>query len=117
MPGSVDFFASAVTAVDLTRLRTLVEEIRWQCKQGHCVFAFWSRERILRNMWETIIAWLCTIQHVGDVAVNDDSRYAALLWAEVRIMLEVCLYSSPTVRPLFYCSRERLIEADAMVIG
>jgi hypothetical protein len=36
------------------------------------------------------LAWLDKFKQVGDVAVNFDPHHAALPWAGVRLMLEVC---------------------------
>lgn len=55
---------------------------------------FSGRNYKLRAVTGNIVTWLTRFQGVADVAVSFDPVHAALPWAAVRFVLQVCCYSS-----------------------
>jgi hypothetical protein len=72
-------------AVDEKR-KTCLEK-RWKYKKG-------NKEIIIRDKLEKVVEWINKFKEVGDVAVQYDPAHAALPWAGVRFLLQVCPYNS-----------------------
>ena len=45
---------------------------------------------IIRDVFEKIIRWVEMFKQAGDVAVQYDPAHAALPWAGIRFLLQVC---------------------------
>ena len=45
---------------------------------------------ILRDLFKKITTWVDTFIHIGDTAVQYDPGHAALPWAGVRLLLQLC---------------------------
>jgi hypothetical protein len=78
------------TQIDITALRVAVTKRRDDCERKRWRFCFRGRDIILRDKAAKVLAWLDKFKQVGDVAVNFDPHHAALPWAGVRLLLEVC---------------------------
>ncbi len=76
---------------DNAALRALVVQQRDECQKGRWRFRFRERDIIVRDEVAKVLAWLDKFKQVGDMAVNFDPHHAALPWAGVRLLLEVCL--------------------------
>lgn len=67
-----------------------------QRKKDECVRKRWKyirsngEEVILRDTFERMVGWIEKFKAVGDIAVQYDTAHAALPWAAVRFLLQVC---------------------------
>jgi hypothetical protein len=68
-------------AVD-EKKKTCLEK-RWKYKKG-------NKEIIIRDKLEKVSEWVNKFKEVGDIAVQYDTAHAALPWAGVRFLLQVC---------------------------
>jgi hypothetical protein len=82
--------AGATPQVDIAALRAIVTKRRDDCEKRRWRFCFRGRDIILRDKAAKTLAWLDKFKQIGDVAVNFDPHHAALPWAGVRFLLEVC---------------------------
>ncbi len=86
----------------LEQLRHVAERKRAECDEKRWRFELNGRTYILRDVASKVIEWVNLFKQVGDVAVQYDPGHAALPWAGVRFLLEVC--SSESIGPpLMYC--------------
>jgi hypothetical protein len=69
---------------DAERFKQRSIESRWRYtrKSGENV--------IIRDVFEKIVRWVDTFKQVGDAAVQYDPAHAALPWAGIRFLLQVC---------------------------
>jgi hypothetical protein len=51
---------------------------------------FRGKEIIVRDVADKILVWIEKFKKIGDIAVQHDSGLAALPWAAVRFVLQVC---------------------------
>jgi len=79
------------------KLKTLADlhELTEKSKQD-CIRKRWKYSRksgetvILRDVFDKIIRWIDIFKQVGDVVIQYDPVHAALPWAAVRFLLQVC---------------------------
>jgi hypothetical protein len=99
---------AAAVEVDIATLCSLAEAKRQQCEARRWKFTFRSRELVLRDTADKVIAWLDKFKQVGDVAVSFDPQHAALPWAGVRLLLEVrSVYCLEYALPVPHTCRKR----------
>jgi hypothetical protein len=67
--------------------RKVCESKRWSFTMGRHTVK-------LQDEADKVILWLDRFKQVGDVAVNADPIHAALPWAGIRLLLEVCTHIS-----------------------
>lgn len=75
------------------RVDGLIEQTRKkqvECENNFCKFNLLGKEIILRDVAEKVISFLHKFKEVGDIAVQFDPVHAALPWAGVRFLLQVC---------------------------
>ena len=78
-PGFVD---------DIVRM---TEESKVACQQNQLKFRFRGKEIIVRDVAYKLLTWVDKFKAVGDIAIQYDPAHAALPWAGVRFLLQVCL--------------------------
>jgi tRNA G37 N-methylase Trm5 len=74
-------------------LEQLVEATRKSrdvCQQNRLKVKFRGKEIIVRDVADKILVWIEKFKKIGDIAVQHDSGHAALPWAAVRLVLQVC---------------------------
>ena len=70
----------------------IVQEKKQQCLQKRWMYKNEKGEAvILRDVFDKIAVWIDKFKAVGDLVVQYDTAHAALPWAAVRIVLQVCL--------------------------
>jgi hypothetical protein len=75
----------------LSDLRGDVDVARQKCEDSRLHFKRRSGEKvILRDLLGKVIKWVNLFKQVGDTAVQYDPGHAALPWALVRFVLQVC---------------------------
>ena len=63
---------------------------------------------ILRDLFSKIAVWIDRFKEVGDIVVQYDPVHAALPWAGVRFLLQVCrsfLLVHPKLKPQLACRK------------
>lgn len=75
----------------LVKLQLLAEKSKDECIQRRWKYTRKSGETvILRDVFEKMITWIKTFEKVGSTAVQYDPVHAALPWAGIRFILQVC---------------------------
>ena len=68
----------------------LTREVQEKCTKKSLLFQFRGEDVVLRDVAGGIVLWLNKFKEIGDVAVSFDPVHAALPWAGVRLLLQVC---------------------------
>ena len=76
--------------LDIEELLVAVREKREICLENQWEFEFRGRAVNLRDQADKIITWLAKFKEVGDMAIQKDPGHAALPWAGIRFLLQVC---------------------------
>jgi hypothetical protein len=75
----------------LSELLTLTEHARQECIKKKWRYTRKSGETvIIMDLFGKVIKWIDLFKQVGDAAVQYDPVHAALPWAGVRFLLQVC---------------------------
>jgi hypothetical protein len=75
----------------LSDLEKEVEEAQRICEKKKLGYARKNGEKVvIRDVLGKIVQWINVFKEVGDVAVQYDPAHAALPWALVRFLLQVC---------------------------
>ena len=72
----------------------MAEESKVACQQNQLKFRFRGKEIIVRDVAYKLLTWVDKFKAVGDTAIQYDPVHAALPWAGVRFLLQVCLQTS-----------------------
>ena len=76
--------------LDIEELLVAVRAKREICLENQWEFEFRGRAVNLRDQADKIISWLAKFKEVGDIAIQQDPSHAALPWAGIRFLLQVC---------------------------
>lgn len=68
----------------ITAQRNICQENRWK-------FEFRGKEIIVRDLADKLLDWLDKFKNIGNVVVSYDPSHAALPWAGMRLVLQVCI--------------------------
>lgn len=71
----------------ITAQRDICQENRWK-------FKFRGKEIIVRDLADKLLDWVDKFKNIGDVLVSYDPSHAALPWAGIRLVLQVCVVTS-----------------------
>jgi len=75
----------------LSDLQVLTEQSKQECINKRWRYTRKSGETVIfRDLFGKIVKWIDLFKQVGDVAVQYDPIHAALPWAGVRFLLQVC---------------------------
>lgn len=74
----------------MDELLGITKRLKTRCDEKTFKFLFRGQNIIVRDVIGKIIVWLNKFKEVGDIAVNFDPVHAALPWAGVRLLLQVC---------------------------
>jgi hypothetical protein len=76
----------------LSELQTLTEQTRQECINKRWKYTRKCGETVIfRDLFGKIVKWIDLFKQVGDTAIQYDQVHAALPWAGVRFLLQVCL--------------------------
>ena len=82
----------------LADLQRLTAEAKQRCIDRRWKYTRKSGETvILRDVFDKIVKWIDTFKRVGDNVVQYDPTHAALPWAGIRLVLQVCVARSSDV--------------------
>ena len=76
--------------LDIEELLVAVRAKREICLENQWGFEFRGRAVNLRDQADKIISWLAKFKEIGDIAIQKDPGHAALPWAGIRFLLQVC---------------------------
>ena len=68
----------------------LVKRTQASCRHKHWTFKIRGKEVRPSALFDKIVEWLNKFIAIGDVAISFDPVHAALPWAAVRFLLQVC---------------------------
>lgn len=78
---------------ETTRAKEKSIEKRWRYRRpGHE-----GETVILRDLFGKIASWLDRFREIGDIVVQYDPYHAALPWAGVRFLIQVCTASAESI--------------------
>lgn len=70
------------------------KEARDHCQAGRMKFEFKGEQIVVRDLADKIITWMDKFKAVGDTVIQIDPMHAALPWAGVRLLLQVCCFGT-----------------------
>lgn len=77
----------------LSDLHEITEKSREDCVKKRWRYTRKSGESvILVDLFGKIVKWIDLFKQVGDIAVQYDTAHAALPWAGIRFLLQVCSF-------------------------
>ena len=81
-PDKLNILADLHAETERSRRKSVESRWKYTRKSGETV--------IIRDIFEKIIRWIDIFKQVGDVAVQYNPMHAALPWAGIRFVLQVC---------------------------
>jgi hypothetical protein len=75
----------------LERVLETTVKSRDACQEKGLEFKFGERTFVVRDLADKILSWVEKFKEIGDIAAQYDPGHAALPWAGVRLLLQVCL--------------------------
>ena len=81
-PDKLNILAELLADAERFKQRSIESRWKYTRKSGETV--------IIRDVFKKIVRWVEVFQQVGDVAVQYDPSHAALPWAGIRFILQVC---------------------------
>jgi hypothetical protein len=77
----------------VSELHALTEQSRQECIKRKWRYRRKSGETVIvSDLFNKVISWIDLFKQVGDTAAQYDPVHAALPWAGVRFLLQVCGY-------------------------
>jgi len=84
----------------LLQLEQEADEARKKCDERRLSYKRKNGEKvILRDVLGKVVKWICMFKEVGDTVIQYDPAHAALPWAAVRFLLQVCTFLVSSILP------------------
>ena len=84
----------------LLQLEQEADEARKKCDERRLSYKRNNGEKvILRDVLGKVVKWICMFKEVGDTVIQYGPAHAALPWAAVRFLLQVCTFLVSSILP------------------